>query len=100
MRWRSTADKDLHVGQFARHDEAVVADEGAAGGEDAPLAVCGQWQLGRARVAAVERPFGFAVADDEDAGGGAHVWLVGTEEGMSGEFASEAEVRSRELGGG
>ena len=53
---------------LGRHDQPVVADERLARRADAPLAVGGQRQVRDARVPAVERPLGLAVADDEDAG--------------------------------
>jgi hypothetical protein len=62
--------RTLHVGQVAGHDEAVVADECFSRGDDALLACRGQGDIRHARVSAVEGPFGFAVADDEDAGVG------------------------------
>jgi hypothetical protein len=58
------------VRQVAGHDEAVVADECFSRGDDALLARQGQGDIGHARVSAIEGPFGFAVADDEDAGVG------------------------------
>lgn len=60
---RARADED--GGQVAGDDERVGADEGMARGGDARLAVCRQWDVRGARVAAIKRPFGLAVADDE-----------------------------------
>ena len=45
-----------------------MSDESFAGGTHAALAVGGQQDVCAASVAAVERPFSLAVADDEDAG--------------------------------
>ena len=67
----------VHVGELGGDDEPVVAEEGAAGGADPRLAVRGQRELGRAGVAAVEGPFGFAVADYEGSGGRHCGGLVG-----------------------
>lgn len=53
-----------------RVDEPAGADEGAAGVADLGFAVGREWDLADARVAAVEGPFGFAMAGEEDAGGG------------------------------
>lgn len=66
---RARAGGDVDVGEVSGHDEAVVADEGVAGCADAFLAVRGEGDVRGAGVSAIERPFGFAVADDEDAGG-------------------------------
>lgn len=66
---RPAAGGDVDARQVAGHDEAVVADEGAACGADALLAVGGERDVGQAGVFAVERPGGFAVPDYEDAGG-------------------------------
>ncbi len=52
------------------HDQPVWPDKGAAGGADAFFAVGGKGDVANASMAAVEGPFSFAVADDEDAGGG------------------------------
>ena len=56
--------------QILRHDQAIGAHESFARGPDAFFAVGGEGDVGDAGVAAVEGPGGFAVADDEDAGGG------------------------------
>ena len=61
--------KLLHVDELLRHNEPVVADEGAARGADALLAVGGERDVAAAGVAAVEGPFRLAVADDEAAWG-------------------------------
>ena len=53
--------------ELFRDNESVVADEGAASGADSLLAVGGEGDVGGAGVAAVEGPFGLAVADDEAA---------------------------------
>lgn len=66
---RARAGGDVDVGEVSGHDEAVVADEGVAGCADAFLAVRGEGDVRGAGVSAIERPFGFAVADDEDTGG-------------------------------
>lgn len=58
---------NVHVSEVTGHDEAVVADEGFACGFYALFAVGRQWDVAGACVAAVEGPFGFAVADYEDA---------------------------------
>jgi hypothetical protein len=47
------------------HNESVVTDEGVAGGSHSFLAVGGEGNVGSACVAAIERPFGLAVADNE-----------------------------------
>ncbi len=57
------------MSQLAGGNQAVIADEGFPRGQHALLAVGGQGNVGRAGVAAVERPLSLAVADDEDAGG-------------------------------
>ena len=56
--------------ELFRDNKPVIADEGAAGGPDTLLAVGGEGDVGGAGVAAVEGPFGLAVADDEAARGG------------------------------
>jgi len=58
----------VHVCEVAGDDEAVGADEGFACGADARFAVGGEGDIGCSCVPAVEGPFGFAVADYEDAG--------------------------------
>jgi hypothetical protein len=68
------------VREVFRNDEAVGPDEGAPGCADALLAGGGEGDVGGAGVAAGEGPGGFAVADDEDAGGchfGLSLWWVG-----------------------
>ena len=56
------------MGEVARHNKTVFADEGAAGCADASLAVGCERDIGYTSVTAVERPFGLAVADDEYSG--------------------------------
>jgi len=79
---------------FRRHNQSVRADERFAGCADSFLAVRGEGELGGAGVAAVKGPFRFAVADDEDAGGG-HCGGV-TRRGPQGEW----EIFGERLGGG
>lgn len=55
-----------HMSQFSGNNQAVVADQRLARCPDPLLAVGRQGNVGGARVAAVERPFGFPVADDKD----------------------------------
>ena len=63
--------------QILRRDEPVVSDEGFPRGEDSFFAVGGEGYVRGAGVAAVEGPFGFAVSDYEDSGGGRrHVSLI------------------------
>lgn len=57
----------LHVGELAGDNEAIVADHGAACSNDSFLAIGREGNVGASSVAAVEGPFGFAVADDEEA---------------------------------
>ena len=60
----------VHVCKVARNDESVVADQGFASCTDALLTISSKWDVGCACVSAVEGPFCFAVADDEDSGVG------------------------------
>lgn len=57
------------MGEVTRHDETVFADEGAAGRADASLAVGCERDVGDTSVTAVQRPFSFAMADDEHSWG-------------------------------
>ena len=63
--------------EFPGDNEAIVSDEGFTGCADTALAVGSEGDVGGGRVPAVERPFGLAVADDEDAGCGGHFVLGG-----------------------
>ena len=58
----------LHVGELAGDDEAVGANHGRASDGDSLLSVGGQGDVSAASMAAIEGPFGLAVADDEDLG--------------------------------
>lgn len=49
-------------------DQSVVSDEGLSCLLDSGLAVGCEGQVGGTCVSSVERPFGFAVADDENPG--------------------------------
>ena len=73
------------MGEVPGDDQAVGADEGFACGADAGFAVGGEGELRGAGVAAGEGPFGFAVADEEDAGVGHGGGLMVEEEGKEGE---------------
>lgn len=57
-----------HVSQLTGNNQAVVAHQRLSRRQHPLLAVGCQGDIRRACVAAVERPFGLAVADDEDAG--------------------------------
>ena len=52
-----------------RHNQSIPPQQRFARGADAGFAVRGEGDVGGARVAAVEGPFCFAVADYEGAGG-------------------------------
>jgi hypothetical protein len=56
------------VRELLGYDESVVANESAAGCSNSFLPVLRKRNVRRASVAAVEGPFGFAVADYEAAG--------------------------------
>jgi hypothetical protein len=75
--------EDGHVSEVARHDESVAAYECFSCRADPALAGGRERDICRARVAAGEGPFGFAVADEEDAGGG-HGGLITLEESREG----------------
>ena len=60
--------KHSHMSQLLGNNQAVLADEGSAGGADASLAVGCQRYVRRPRVPAVERPLGLAMPDDKDSG--------------------------------
>lgn len=55
--------------QFPRSNQTIVPDEGLPRGFDSFLSVRCQREVGGAGVSTVQGPFGFAVADDEAAGG-------------------------------
>lgn len=55
------------MAKLAGDDQPVAADECSPGSFDSLFAVCRQGDIGCTRVAAVERPLGLAVPDDEDA---------------------------------
>ena len=57
------------MNQLLGNNEAVVANHGPSRGPHSLLAIGGQRDIGDSRMASVERPFGLAVADDENAGG-------------------------------
>lgn len=57
------------MNQLLRRNQPVISYQGLPSRLDALLPVGSQRQVGDACVAAVEGPFGFAVADDEAAGG-------------------------------
>jgi hypothetical protein len=59
----------IHVNQLLRDDQSIVAHEGATRGPDPLLAIGCERDVGGSGVAAVEGPFGLAVADDEAARG-------------------------------
>ena len=69
-------ESNSHVGQLLGDNQPIVADEGAARGAHAVLAVGGQRDVGVRGVAAVEGPLRLAVADDEDA----RCWCHGEDE--------------------
>ena len=56
--------------QILRHNQPVIAHQRLARRAHSLLAVRREWQLCRAGVSAVERPFCFAMTNDEDAGCG------------------------------
>jgi hypothetical protein len=62
----------IHVYELLGDNEAVVTNEGAAGGTHALLAVGGEGDVGGTGVAAVEGPLGLAMAEDEAAWVGSH----------------------------
>lgn len=57
--------RDEDSREVARDDETVRTDESSASGAYAFLAVGGEWDVGDAGVATVERPLGLAVANQE-----------------------------------
>lgn len=57
------------MSQLAGDNQAVVTHQRLSRGQHPLLAVGCEGNIGRSCMAAVERPFGLAVADDEDAGG-------------------------------
>lgn len=61
---------DEDVGEARGVDQTAGAEEGAGGGEDLGFAAGSERDLGDAGVAAVDGPFCFTVAGEEDAGGG------------------------------
>lgn len=60
----------LHVCQLLGHNQPIRPDHGLAGGQDTPLAVGGEGNVGAASVLAAQRPLRLAMADDEDFGRG------------------------------
>lgn len=52
-----------------RNNQTIVTDQCFARSSDAGFTVLREWDVGGARVSAIEGPFGFAVADDESSGG-------------------------------
>jgi len=58
------------VSQLLGNNEPVIAYKSFPCSADAGFTIGGEGKLGGAGVAAVERPFGLAVADYEDARGG------------------------------
>ena len=56
------------MGKVARDYQAIGTDEGAACCADAALAIGSERDIGDTGMAAVERPFGLAVTDDEYSG--------------------------------
>ena len=56
------------MNQVPRHDQAITAYKRLPGSLNALLAVGSQRQVADSRVAAIKRPFSFAMADDEAAG--------------------------------
>lgn len=58
--------RDVDVCELSWRNQTVRADKRPAGGADARDAVAGEGDVGGAGVAAVERPFRLAMADDED----------------------------------
>ncbi len=55
----------LHMRQVAGDDQTVIADECFPCGADTLLAVFSEWNIRCACVPPVERPFCFAMTDDE-----------------------------------
>ena len=58
----------VHVGEVGGDDQAVISHESLSGCANPLLAIGGEWEVCAAGVTAVEGPFGFAMADDEDSG--------------------------------
>ena len=56
------------MGKVARDYEAIGTNEGSACCADATLAIGGERDVRDTGMAAVERPFGLAVTDDEYSG--------------------------------
>lgn len=54
--------------QILRHNQPIIPNKSLARRRDTLLAVLCEREVADARVTAVQRPFGFAVADDEAAG--------------------------------
>lgn len=57
-----------HMDQLTGSDQAIIAHQRLPRGQNALLTVCGQGDVSRAGMAAVKRPFGLAMTDDEDSG--------------------------------
>ena len=60
----------LHVWYLAGNNQPIRPDQSFASCLYALLPICGEWNVAGAGMAAIERPFGFAVADDENAWSG------------------------------
>lgn len=59
--------RDIHVFEFARHDQSVVTNQRFPRGPDSLLAVRSQWNITRAGMFARQRPLGLTMADNETA---------------------------------
>ena len=57
--------KPLHVRKLLRHDQPVVTDQCTTSRSNTLLAIRSKRDVSVARMAAIERPFCLAMADDE-----------------------------------
>lgn len=90
----------LHVDEFVRVDEAIFADKGLSRCANSLLAIGSEGDVGSARVPAVEGPFCFAVADEEQSRRGHDVCsgrepvdVAGDGDGGSGPTEGNGEAR-------
>lgn len=58
------------MSQVPRYDQSIITDQCSASGSNSLLAIVCEGQFRGAGMAAVEGPFGLAVADDEYSRGG------------------------------
>lgn len=83
------------MSQLPRHNKPIISHQRLPCSEDAFLAVGGEKELGGAGVAAIEGPFCFAVADDEDSRGGHCCVFAGGVWGCWWWWSGEGKTKSR-----